>query len=761
MKRLSIFWVLIGLVLFYELLFRGYVAVPADTLVGAYLPWREYKWGYVVGVPVKNALISDVFSQFFIWKHLAADIFHSGQLPLLNQFSFSGNPLLATYHTSILFPASILVYLLPRFAGWNLYIALSTIVAGLSMSFYLRHVLKNLPAAIAGGVVFALSGPMTTWFEFGTAVWGMALFPLCLYLIDKINTAPRQIYYLTLACLTATVSLSGNVQILTYFSVLISAYVLYTFWPIKNLIRRSKLLILVLLAGMGLSAIQLLPTADMYQTSIRAGEQYAKSFNYGLSSWDQIIRLWSADFYGNPVTSNHRGPFSYHEYTGFLGTLAVCLILAFLTRAKKYPLGIFFAFVFLVSLLLAFVHPLSQYIFSLPLPLFTYSSASRLFFIVALTGAILTAFSLRELLVDRRFSRNIFFSSTFLVLISGIFLIFTPAEFQLISLRNSAIPVCLLLVIAFTCLLNFRRGLIAIYIIIALVFDLGRYFRKYNPFVPARLVFPATQTTDFLQKNAQGFRIINESDEAMPPNTWAYYGISSAEGYDPLYSLDYNRLLNVVNLQGYFNSPSRYLDLTNANPLFLDILNVKYLVAQTPEKSVYPLVRTLIKAGWTQVFSEGSTHLYENPRVLPRAFFVSHSLEAYTEAEIARHLEDPEFNPRTTAIIPANLSLSPLATLPSVNRVIVTTSKITVDTDGSDSGLLVLSQSFDQGWKASLDGQSVSLLRANGGLMAVQIPPGTHTLRVGYLPDSVVYGAIISALSLTGLMGLYFFRRKF
>jgi len=76
-KLLPLFFlfVFVTLFLFKETFIKGFVPVPADTLVGSYFPWLDYKWGFTVGVPVKNPPISDVFSQFFIWKHQVMDIF--------------------------------------------------------------------------------------------------------------------------------------------------------------------------------------------------------------------------------------------------------------------------------------------------------------------------------------------------------------------------------------------------------------------------------------------------------------------------------------------------------------------------------------------------------------------------------------------------------------------------------------------------------------------------------------------------------------
>lgn len=56
----GLFLVLLA-VFFNKVWLKGLVPFPGDLLVGAYYPWLEYKWGYEVGVPIKNQLISDIF----------------------------------------------------------------------------------------------------------------------------------------------------------------------------------------------------------------------------------------------------------------------------------------------------------------------------------------------------------------------------------------------------------------------------------------------------------------------------------------------------------------------------------------------------------------------------------------------------------------------------------------------------------------------------------------------------------------------------
>lgn len=170
------FFTLFAIALYWRFFFFGEIPMPADTLIGAYFPWLDYKWGYPVGVPVKNALISDVFSQFFLWKYLIVDIFKSGQIPLWNIYALSGTPILATYHSGVFNPFNLFLFL-PKFYGWGFYISLQTFAAMTGMYLLLGFYAKNFWTKILGAGVFSLSGLMTTWAEFGTGVWAASMLP--------------------------------------------------------------------------------------------------------------------------------------------------------------------------------------------------------------------------------------------------------------------------------------------------------------------------------------------------------------------------------------------------------------------------------------------------------------------------------------------------------------------------------------------------------------------------------------------------------
>ena len=173
------------------------------------------------------------------------------------------------------FPPATLLLLLPKFWGWRLFISLSTLFSALTFYLYLKRHFHSQVARIGGAVTFATSGLMTTWLEIGTAVWAMATVPLVLYLLDGIILDGKQKYLPLLSLAYALLIFAGNVQITTYASIILVFYSIYqTRLSAKSL---GSLLLLALFAslGVGLAAIQLLPTLDLFNFSIRDEESYS------------------------------------------------------------------------------------------------------------------------------------------------------------------------------------------------------------------------------------------------------------------------------------------------------------------------------------------------------------------------------------------------------------------------------------------------------------------------------------------------------
>src|SRR3989338_4664611 len=768
---------LLTITLYWQFFLLGKIPMPGDTLIGAYFPWLDYKWGFPVGVPVKNALISDVFSQFFIWKYQIVDIFTNGQIPLWNIYSLSGTPILSTYHSAVFNPFNLLLFL-PGYFGWGLYIALQTFVAMLGMYLFSGTFVKNFWSRIFGALVFSLSGLMTTWTEFGTGVWAAGQLPWIFLFLEKYLNERRIRYLFLLSISFIILYLSGHAQLTLYSTVLVFIYLSVKFIRKGSLTKFIWPAVFIVLA-ISFCSFQFLPAYEFTKDSIRQNEAYSSSFNFGLNPWYEAIKFFAPDFFGNPTTNNYWDSQSYHEQSIFLGTLPFIMILSCILFYLKRRKIDFWSGVFLSTMVLGFENPLSKLIYSLPLPFLTYSSAARIFFITSFSAGILVALAF-ERLSDEKFDAltkkiNLYLLSAILGIFlgfSGLVLLFndntdlitSTTNFK-VTVKNLVIPAAISLTgLILLMLLNWKPKLkqLLLIVFVAVTFaDLFRYFNKYNPFFSRNLIFPKTPVIEFLQNRPGLFRIGRLDPEIMPPNTWAFYKLQSVEGYDPLVSENYARFFNLVKAENYGNTLSRYRELDNFNPKFLDALNVKYLLSvKRDEKNnakgdiLDPKIET---QGYSVVFEDGNSVVAVNPNAMERAYFVSGLQYSKTKEDLVRIISSDNFDPRKEALVMEELNIPGVTGLGQVDILNYSPNKIEFKTRTKNDEFLIFADTYNKGWLLKRNGIPERIYETNLALRGIVVPSGENSFVMEYFPDSFKYGLWISGLSGTVFLIILFY----
>ncbi len=79
---------------------------------------------------------------------------------------------------------------------------------------------------------------------------------------------------------------------------------------------------------------------------------------------------------------------------------------------------------------------------------------------------------------------------------------------------------------------------------------------------------------------------------------------------------------------------------------------------------------------------------------------------------------------------------------------------LTLRVDHGGEGLLVVSEVYSDGWKATVDGEEVQVLQADHALLGIPIGPGQHTVELRYAPDSLRLGLWISGVSGVGSLAV-------
>lgn len=765
--------------LYYKLFLLGKIPFPGDALVGSYSPWFDY-----FKIPVHNPLITDVFSQFFLWKYLSIEQLQNMQWPLWNPYSFLGTPLLATFHSATLYPLNVLL-LLPKYFGWGIFIFSQTLICALAFYLFISQIIKSNLAGITGSLVFCLGGLMTTWLEFGTAVHAISWLPLALFSIIRISHTLKIRYFLILVFSLVMIILAGNLQIVTYSLGLIILYSIWIFLTRKATLPRLGIILTAIVFGLILTSIQLLPSYDLLKKSIRQTENYTKEQNYGLLQTKDFFRFFIADYFGNTVTRNYWGTLNYSETSPFLGVIFLPIIIYTFFKIRTAE-TYFFLSIFGLSLLLIFDNNLSHAIYEAKIPLLTSSYASRLLFITILCASVIYAIALDHIKTNRGhdfFLKTVFWSwSAIIGIILGTFISYYLAkqsiqdvntiqllkryipsnelnlEYYIVAIKNSFIPIIILSLLLSSYYIIKRilknishtAGLIVFLVLIFSFIDLGRYFLKFNPFVEKSLIFPNVPALEFLQAKPGYFRVGREHAEILPPNTWMYYKLFSFEGYDPLYLADYAKFMNFLNTGNLENnSLTRYAELSSKyQSLFLDAIGAKYFVTvlrnkegQIPGDELYYKFKD---TDYNIVYKKGSIAILENSHAMQRAFFAKkiHFL-SYPDT-VKKFTEDKNFNPTTDIILSEATDLKNPDSDGNLKISKYSPNTVEIITDTSKNALLVLADQYEEGWHVKIDDNLNRIMKANLILRAVEIPSGKHTVTFYYWPDSFDSGLKIT-----------------
>lgn len=769
---------------YYKFLLFGKIPFPGDLLVVSYSPWLDY-----YKFPVQNPLISDVFSQLFLWKNLAIEAFRNWQWPLWNPYSFTGTPLLATYQSSTLYPLNILLFL-PKYLGWGIFIYSQTLIASLTFYLFASDLVKSKSARLIGTIIFSFGGLMTTWVELGTTVHAMAWLPLALFSLRKFISVEKFRFILLLIVSLSLITLSGNVQVTTYSYIIIFLYSLWLCWNDKKIKVKISLICLALITTLGITALQLLPSADLLQNSIRQTESYTSGHNFGLLNTSDVFKFFIPDYFGNVVTRNYWGWFNYSETNGFLGTLIAPLLLFALFKIRSKEI-FFFLILFLFSLLFVFDNPISHSLYSIKMPLLTSSYASRMLLVTLLSASVISCFTVNYICEHKNL---IFLQKTILwswaalcgIIIGTILTYYIvgnifgqvpnkeylktylssndylPQNF-ITAVRNSVIPLILMTIVLFISfivnilkfkfLIKYRIQILLFFFFILMVFDFGRYFLKYNTFVSKEIIFPHVPALKFLQNQPGIFRIGREHAEVLPPNTWTAYNLQSIEGYDPIYLNQFGKYMNFLNGGDIRNSSTRYAEIAaNYKSPFIDIANVKYFIGIGRDREGrIPgdyINYKFNEAGYKIIYKDRSAVILENPNALERVYFAKKIITTSLE-NIENLFMDKDFDPREITLLSENLNISSVTGKGEASITLYSPNMVKIKTNTASDEILVFSDQFEKGWEAKIDGITSAISPANLIFRAIKVPAGIHQVVFEYRPRPFDIGLKISLFTTT------------
>ena len=260
----------------------------------------------------------------------------------------------------------------------------------------------------------------------------------------------------------------------------------------------------------------------------------------------------------------------------------------------------------------------------------------------------------------------------------------------------------------------------------------------------------------FMKNDKSVYRIADLVYMSMgKTNIPAYFELQNVHGYHSAKMRVYQDLLDVAGGGG-----GNYI----TNIFLLNLLNVKYMSApQQLFQGIKPVFEGVMQT------EQGAmpTLVYENPTVLPRAFFVD-SVKKDAPLSILHHLRDGDFNPSALAFIEEDLprAIEPAGPNAKATLTGFENHKLTFKTDNPGYNFLHVSEVYlPIGWKCSIDGKETKIHKTNYALRGIIVPPGQHTVEFTYHSDIFEMGKTISlsvniATTLSLLLAFFLQKRK-
>ena len=720
--------------------------------------------------PADRAVIAegDFTSQYYPLQLFAARELAAGHLPAWDPYLNAGQPGLGDIQTGTFYPLNLVTNLILALLGlpfdvglltWQVVIHFS--LASLFTYLFVRHLTRRAgaraPAARFAGAVAALaftyggyltSFPVQQLTILETVVW----LPLALFFVDRAFQQPRAYPQAILAGMAlACAFLAGHPQTAMYLVYTTLAYGLFQAsnamhhepHTTNHVLRSMSYVLLPLVLGAALSAVQLIPTLTFIARSTRANLDY-KAVAWGFPLAEITHLLYPGYFGGSP------------QYVGIL-PLILALAALFVKRARRQV--VFWIVVGLVALVLALGGNTFLYnVAYLLAPGFgVVRNQERIVCLFGFAVSVLGGYGALTLVQPlprlvrkgfRRFGRSLDWVAIALLGLTALFYFgYLQGEQQGVEinlfegvLRHHAL---LLLILGGSVLLfalrrtgRARRSwlmALTLGLIWLNLFTINWRFNLADPVAGGP--FPETELIAFLKEQAGNFRISSAGLLPGGASAGAVYQIEDITANTPL------RLDAFQQFENQVGSWRRW-----------QLLNVHYVLSQ----------RDLDGPGLERVYEEGEVKVYRVADPLPRAWVV-HSVVNAGDDEALALLDAKDFDPRATAVLPPD---GKLAAWPAgggvgsdVRVVKAAPGQLILDVSPGADGLLVISQPFYPGWRARVDGERASIYRLDYLLQGVPIHAGTHRVELAY--HLSLWPAIVSLAVFGGcIAGLVLKRRR-
>jgi hypothetical protein len=170
----------------------------------------------------------------------------------------------------------------------------------------------------------------------------------------------------------------------------------------------------------------------------------------------------------------------------------------------------------------------------------------------------------------------------------------------------------------------------------------------------------------------------------------------------------------------------------------------------------------LYSGSWEKIYDNNARIILRNSRAQPRAWLVADAEAVDGEEAFARIRGESahKFDPGRTALLEVNKgelpSLPGTDLMPgsAVRIVEYQPNRIVLESNAPTATVLVVSEIFYPGWKATIDGKPAQIYLTDFLLRGITLTPGPHRVEMRYTAPGARNGAIITLVTLCLIAGL-------
>ncbi len=668
----------------------------------------------------------------------AARLLGEGRIPLWNPYVLCGQPFIGNPQIGLFFPAALLLPFRHTWQMMNADDVLFLMISGFTMYGLIMELTHSRISSVTAATVWCGCGPVLGRIQFPPMFYAIALMPAGVWAAHRFLTRPTVLSWCWLVVANSLMILAAHPQVAYLeFSLLLMLPLSFGL-PKRRFAMRSYLGILsALVAGVLLCAVQLLPVIELASQSSRQLLTLWAANRFHLEP-SQLLSFLAPRFFGTPVRGDYWGSGNFWEPAPFMGWLPlavlayVALPVAHKSRTASLPTAVRF---WLLAVLLCVWAAIGAQgglynilFFTMP-GLAKFHDPARFLIPAALAVSVLTGLQLEPMLGVIR-SRNAALRNP--VVLHGIVFMFTfgplmwyagdllpTAPTSHLAMPSNAVPQTV------------REQTGRIYLPLHTLFAdqfIGAGYLDYGSTTRADLRGELTTLNPNLQMRAD---------------------IVSASGYEPV-PLDSYVNIERAAMYALFNNG------TNLGSL-MSLLGVSTVAVPRAYHLESPALRPYHQ--WPNG-GRKSLRWYHNSDYMGAIWITGSARNVSGNLRIVAALGDPEFRARREALLtdaPAGLAESvsqggPLRA--SVTDISQQSTSLTALVVANRPALAVISFMAYPGWYGKLDGQPISLLKADGGLIGAAIPAGTHRLTVSYRPKVFVVALYVSLVSLSLILAV-------